>query len=136
VGLGVSAIGAIGPTYSQNQRDLQAYYDSLDRGVLPVMRGMNLTADDLLRRAVIMGLMCHFALSKEAIEVAYLVDFDRYFAAELEHLADLEAEGLLELEDRWINVTPKGRMLIRNICMVFDKYLRHEEESGRYSKVI
>jgi len=136
VGLGVSAIGAIGPTYSQNQRDLQAYYDSLDRGVLPVMRGMTLTADDLLRRAVIMGLMCHFALSKEAIEVAYLIDFDRYFSTELKELEELETAGLVELEDRWINVTPKGRMLIRNICMVFDKYLRHEQQTTRYSRVI
>lgn len=136
VPLGVSSIGAIGPTYVQNHRDLDDYYDSLDRGILPVMRGMELTADDLLRRAVIQALMCHFAVSKESIEIAYLIEFDRYFATELGELHDLERAGLLELDTRWITVTPKGRMLIRNICMVFDKYLRHERESGRYSRVI
>lgn len=136
VALGVSAIGSIGPTYSQNYRRIEDYYDSLDHGELPIMRGLELTADDLLRRAVIQSLMCHFALSKQAIELSYLIDFDKYFEAELAELAGLAKEGLLDLDDQWINVTPVGRMLIRNICMVFDKYLRHESEVGRYSRVI
>ena len=136
VALGVSAIGSIGPTYSQNFRRIEEYYDSLDHGELPIMRGLELTADDLLRRAVIQSLMCHFALSKQAIELSYLIDFDKYFETELAELAGLAKEGLLDLDDRWINVTPVGRMLIRNICMVFDKYLRHESEVGRYSRVI
>lgn len=136
VALGVSAIGSIGPTYSQNHRALEDYYDSLERNELPIMRGMGLTADDLLRRAVIQTLMCHFTLSKEAVEIQYLIDFDKYFSEELAELCEFEKEGLLELNERWINVTPKGRMLIRNICMVFDQYLRHEREVGRYSRVI
>lgn len=136
VGLGVSAIGSVGPTYSQNQRDLPAYYDSLDRGVLPVMRGIELNADDLRRRAVIQALMCEFAVSKDAIEIGYLIDFDRYFEAELAELRELESAGLVSLADRWITVRPRGRMLIRNVCMVFDKYLRHERETVRYSRVI
>lgn len=136
VALGVSAIGSIGPTYSQNHRGIEEYYDSLDRGELPVMRGLELTADDLLRRAVIQSLMCHFELSKQAIELSYLIDFDRYFSDELAELRGLAKEGLLEFDDQWINVTPAGRMLIRNICMVFDKYLRHDSEVGRYSRVI
>lgn len=136
VALGVSAIGNIGPTYSQNFRDLDDYYDSLDRGVLPIMRGIELTADDLLRRAVIQSLMCHFTLSKAAIEIAYLVDVDKYFAVELDELREFERLGLVNMDSRWINVTPKGRMLIRNVCMVFDKYLRHEPEVRRYSRVI
>ncbi len=136
VALGVSAIGSIGPTYSQNHRALEDYYDSLERDELPIMRGMELTADDLLRRAVIQTLMCHFTLSKEAVEIQYLIDFDKYFSEELAELREFEKEGLLELSDRWINVTPKGRMLIRNICMVFDQYLQHEREVGRYSRVI
>jgi oxygen-independent coproporphyrinogen-3 oxidase len=136
VGLGVSAIGAIGPTYSQNSRDLPAYYDALDRGVLPVARGIELTADDVLRRAVIQSLMCHFALNRDAIGVAHLIDFDRYFARELDELATLARHGLLELDGRWINVTPKGRFLIRSISMVFDRYLRQERETERYSRVI
>lgn len=133
---GVSAIGSLGPTYSQNHRDLEAYYDSLDRGELPIMRGIELTADDLLRRSAIQALMCHFVLSKEAIELAYLIDFDAYFADELAELHELSQMGLLSLDGRWINVTPKGRALIRSICMVFDKYLRHDREVGRYSRVI
>ena len=136
VGLGVSSIGSIGPTYSQNFRDLDGYYDALERGVLPIMRGIELTADDLARRAVIQALMCHFALSKDSIEIAHLIDFDRYFSLELAELGELAKLGLVELEDRWITVTAKGRMLIRNVCMVFDKYLRRDQEVRRYSRVI
>jgi oxygen-independent coproporphyrinogen-3 oxidase len=136
IGLGVSAIGSIGPSYSQNHRGLDDYYRSLDRSVLPIMRGLELTADDLVRRTVIQGLMCQFVVCKESIEIAHLIDFDRYFGAELIELGDLERCGLVELGERWINVTPKGRMLIRNICMVFDKYLRREREAHRYSRVI
>lgn len=136
LGLGVSAIGAIGPTYSQNHRDLEGYYDSLDRGVLPVARGMELSADDLLRRAVIQALACQFRLSKKSVEISYLVDFDRYFAEEMVELSGLAVDGLVELEAEWIAVTPRGRMLIRNICMVFDKYLQRERETTRYSRVI
>ncbi len=136
VALGVSAIGKIGPTYSQNYRELDDYYDALDRDQLPIMRGMELNADDLVRRAIIQDLMCHFELSKESLNIAYLIDFDSYFATELEELREYEMEGLLEISPQWISVTPKGRMLIRNICMVFDKYLRTRTEHARYSKVI
>ena len=136
VALGVSAIGKIGPTYSQNFRDLENYYDALDHDQLPIMRGMELNADDLVRRAIIQALMCHFELSKESLNISYLIDFDSYFATEMEELREYEREGLLELSPQWISVTPKGRMLIRNICMVFDKYLRTRTEHARYSKVI
>ena len=136
VALGVSAIGKIGPTYSQNYRELEEYYDALDRNELPIMRGMELDADDLVRRAIIQALMCHFEISKESFNIAYLIDFDRYFATELDELREYEREGLLKLTPEWIGVTPKGRMLIRNICMVFDKYLRTKQEHARYSKVI
>jgi oxygen-independent coproporphyrinogen-3 oxidase len=100
------------------------------------MRGIELTADDLVRRSVIQALMCHFSLSKEAIEVGHLVSFDRYFAAELRELREFAALGLLEVEDGWITVTQKGRFLVRSICMVFDRYLRHDHEVRRYSRVI
>jgi len=136
IGLGVSSIGSIGPSYSQNYRTLDEYYASLDRGVLPIMRGLECSADDLARRAIIQALMCHFMVSKESIEIAHLIDFDRYFSTELAELRELERAGLLELDERWISVTPKGRMLIRNVCMVFDRYLRHEREIHRYSRVI
>ncbi len=136
VALGVSAIGKIGPTYSQNFRELEDYYDALDRDVLPIMRGLELNADDLVRRAIIQALMCHFELAKESFNIAYLIDFDQYFATELAELKEYEREGLLKISPQWISVTPKGRMLIRNICMVFDKYLRTKQEHARYSKVI
>ena len=136
VALGLSAIGKIGPTYSQNFRELEDYYDALDRDVLPIMRGLELNADDLVRRAIIQALMCHFEITKESFNIAYLIDFDRYFATELKELCEYEREGLLEMSPQTITVTPKGRMLIRNICMVFDKYLRTRQEHATYSKVI
>jgi len=133
---GVSAIGKVGPTYCQNYRTLDEYYDALDQGRLPVMRGIELTADDLLRRSIIQALMCHFELSIESIEIAHLIDFKSYFAAELKDLAEMEAAGLLSIDDQWITVEPKGRILVRVIAMVFDKYLRSDRERVRYSKVI
>jgi oxygen-independent coproporphyrinogen-3 oxidase len=133
---GVSAIGAIGPAYSQNHRGLEHYYDAIDRGQLPVARGLELSADDLMRRAVIQALCCQFEVSKRSIGIAYLVDFDRYFSREIEELRGLAADGLVRLDDEWIHVTPRGRMLIRNVCMVFDRYLQRERETMRYSRVI
>jgi oxygen-independent coproporphyrinogen-3 oxidase len=136
IGVGVSAIGAIGPTYSQNARTLADYYSRLDTGELPIVRGVELTRDDLVRRSIIQALMCHFELSREAIDIAYLLDFDTYFAQEMAELEQLQREGLLRIESNWISVTPKGRMLIRSICMVFDKYLRQDRDSRRYSRTI
>jgi oxygen-independent coproporphyrinogen-3 oxidase len=136
IAIGVSSIGKIGPTYSQNFREPDDYYDALDRNVLPIMRGMELNDDDLLRRAIIQDLMCHFELAKESIDTAYQIDFDQYFATELGELREYEREGLLKLMPERISVTPKGRMLIRNICMVFDKYLRTRLKHAVYSKVI
>jgi oxygen-independent coproporphyrinogen III oxidase len=134
--MGVSAIGSIGPTYSQNFRSLDEYYECLDRNILPIMRGIELSADDLLRRAVIHGLMCQFSLSKESIAISYLIDFDSYFEAELNELREFEQLGLVKLDESWITVTAKGRLLVRNICMLFDRYLRQDRERRRYSKVI
>jgi coproporphyrinogen III oxidase-like Fe-S oxidoreductase len=92
--------------------------------------------DDLARRAVIQRLMCDFALSRQNIEISYLLVFNEYFRQELEELKALEQAGLVALEDDWITVTPKGRMLVRTICMVFDAYLRKARETRRYSRVI
>jgi oxygen-independent coproporphyrinogen-3 oxidase len=133
---GVSAISKVGPTYCQNYRTLDEYYERLDGNELPVMRGLELVADDLLRRSIIQALMCHFELSLESIEIAHLIDFRSYFAAELADLREMEEAGLLRIEDRWISVLPPGRMLVRAIAMVFDRYLRTDRERARYSKVI
>lgn len=136
VGLGVSAIGKIGPTYVQNVKGLEDYYSLLERGEFPVLRGIELTPDDLARRAVIQALACHFQLAKESIEIAHLIEFDRYFASELEDLKRLESDGLVELEDDWIHVTARGRLLVRSVCMVFDKYLRAAQQRAQYSRVM
>ncbi len=136
IGIGVSAISRIGPTYYQNFKTLEEYDAALDEGRLPVWRGIELTQDDLLRRAVIQAIACHFRLSIESIEDAYLIDFKQYFAHELQDLQRLAGEGLVELQPDWIVVTPRGRLLVRAVCMVFDRYLRNTRERERYSKVI
>ncbi len=123
VACGVSAIGAVGATYSQNVKTLDAYYDALDRNELPVARGARLSMDDALRRAIIQKLMCQFELSISAIELAFPIAFHACFAREMAQLAELERDGLVELAPDWISVTLKGRLLIRNVCMVFDRYL-------------
>ncbi|MBL8532527.1 MAG: oxygen-independent coproporphyrinogen III oxidase, partial [Betaproteobacteria bacterium] len=122
VALGVTAIGSIGPTYTQNVRTLDEYFDRLDRGVLPVMRGVELSADDLVRRTIIQSIMCHGTVSIESIQIAYLLDFRQYFAEEIADLQCFIDDGLVVIDDEWLSVTPKGRLLVRAVCMVFDRY--------------
>jgi oxygen-independent coproporphyrinogen III oxidase len=136
IALGISAIGKVGPTYSQNLRTLEEYYDCLDRGVLPIMRGIELSADDLLRRSLIQALMCHFEVSIESLEIAHLVDFHSYFAVEIRDLQPFLDAGLVEFGDDWLTVTPNGRFVVRSICMVFDRYLREGRQRASYSKVM
>ena len=134
--LGVSSISKIGPTYSQNVRTLEEYYDCIDQGRIPVMRGIELTADDLLRRSVIMALMCQGKVSIESIEIAHLINFREYFASELADLEEFVKLELVELEDHWLSVTPRGRLFARAVCMVFDRYLRGERARMSYSRII
>jgi oxygen-independent coproporphyrinogen-3 oxidase len=136
LGLGVSSIGRVGPTYYQNAKTLPDYYAPLDAGRLPVVRGMELSTDDLLRRSVIQRLACDFRLTLKDFEAAYNIDFRRYFKAEMADLARLADEGLVELVDDGVVVTPKGRVLVRAVCMVFDRYLREKRAGGTYSKVL
>src|SRR5690606_2729370 len=136
LGLGASAIGMMGMHYYQNFRTLEDYYTRLDAGELPIMRGYAMSTDDALRRAVIQALMCQFQVCKETIAGAWRIDVDRYFAAEEPELAAFEAEGLIERDRNWITVTPRGRLLIRSICMVFDRHLRRDTERRSYSRVI
>jgi oxygen-independent coproporphyrinogen-3 oxidase len=136
LGLGVSAIGKVGPTYYQNRKTLDEYYAELDAGRLPVARGIELTQDDLVRRAVIQSLTCHFRVAIESIELAHLIDFKSYFAAELADLRRLALDGLVEIAPEWITVTSRGRLMVRAVCMVFDRYLRERARQATYSKVI
>jgi oxygen-independent coproporphyrinogen-3 oxidase len=137
VSCGVSAIGAVGSTYSQNVKTLDAYYARIDSNELPIERGIALTMDDVLRRSLIQTLMCNFELSVGALEQAFPIVFADYFAPELERLRVLAGEGLLAIGPDWISVTLKGRLLIRNICMVFDRYLAAGQAAApRFSKTI
>ncbi len=136
IGMGITSIGMVGDTYSQNVKTLDAYYGSLERGELPIMRGVELDADDLLRRQVIMELICHFELTFDQIERAFEIRFDEYFQAELNELTQMQEDGLLTVDTGHIQVTPAGKLLIRNICMVFDRYLRAPSSGQRFSKVI
>jgi oxygen-independent coproporphyrinogen III oxidase len=136
VGLGVSAIGRIGDTYSQNVRDLTGYYAALDAGHLPVARGLKLTDDDQIRRELIGELMCHDRIDKAGFAARHRLIFDVYFAEDLKQLAPLVADGLVTVDEREIRVTPRGRLLIRHAAMCFDPYLRREKVPTRYSRAI
>ncbi len=137
VGLGVSAIGRVGDSYSQNERDLERYQERIENEGLAVFRGVGLTADDRLRRAVINQLICHFELTVAEFEACHGIDFWGYFAREWKALEAMSHDGLLDLGREGLRVLPAGRLLIRNICMVFDYYLNSQDDGRiRYSKVI
>jgi len=136
IGLGVSSIGRVGATYSQNAKTLEEYYDFLDQGLFPIVKGLALSKDDLLRRSVIMALMCQGRLAYESIESAYLINFKEYFAKEMEVLKGQVEEGLVELDDSGINVTSKGWFFVRAVAMVFDRYLQTDRTRAKFSKIL
>ena len=135
IALGITAIGKVGNTFSQNVKTLEQYYEAIDAGQLPIFRGMTLSDDDLLRQKVISELICHFKLNMRDIEQGFDIKFAEYFATELKELETMQQDGLLTLDQNEITVHDSGRLLIRNICMVFDKYLRQQTRQA-YSKVI
>jgi len=136
IGLGVSSIGRMGATYSQNAKTLPEYYDALRQGQLPVVRGLALNRDDLLRRAVIMALMCQGRLEFESIELAHLVKVPEYFRNELEQLQPFVDMGLVLREPGAIQVTPKGWYFVRAIAMLFDRHLQTDRVRERFSRII
>ncbi len=136
IALGVSSIGRVGPTFSQNVKTLDEYYDLLNQGRLPVARGMALSRDDLVRRTVIMALMCQGSVLFESVELSHLVDFKHYFASEMESLAAMQEQGLLIMDDTGIHVTELGWFFVRGVAMVFDKYLQTDKNRARFSKII
>ena len=136
IGLGVSSIGRIGATYSQNAKTLDEYYDFLDQGRFPVVRGLALSRDDLVRRAVIMALMCQGHLQFESIDLAYLVDSKSYFAKELDALHALEEQGMVVVDESGIQVTAQGWFFVRAVAMVFDKYLQTDRTRAKFSRII
>jgi oxygen-independent coproporphyrinogen-3 oxidase len=136
VALGVSAISKVGPCYAQNIKKRHDYYEAVDAGHLPILRGVELTPDDLLRRDVIHALMCNGIAEFAVFEGRYGIRFGTYFRHELAALAPLARDGLVTLEAGSIRVTPKGRFLLRPIAMAFDAYLSTRQTEQRYSKVI
>jgi oxygen-independent coproporphyrinogen-3 oxidase len=136
IALGVSSIGRVGPTFSQNVKTLDEYYDLLNQGRLPVARGMALTRDDLVRRTVIMALMCQGSVLFESVELSHLVDFKTYFAPEMETMRSMQEQELLVMDDSGIHVTELGWFFVRGVAMVFDKYLQADKNRARFSKII
>jgi oxygen-independent coproporphyrinogen-3 oxidase len=136
VALGVSAIGRVGATYSQNAKTLDEYYDAVRQGQFATQRGIALNRDDLLRRAVIMAIMCQGRVEFESVELSHLIRFPDYFRAELQELENLRELGLVEIEPRAIQVTPIGWYFVRAVAMVFDRYLRADAVRERFSRII
>ncbi len=137
-GMGVSAISSIGAAYAQNRREVPAYQDSVAERGIATMRGYRLSPDDVIRRSVIGRLLCHTVIPKYEIEREFSVSFDEYFAAELDRLEEPRAEGLVELAPGEISLTPLGRIFIRNVAMVFDRYLHQQQTDERplFSKTL
>jgi oxygen-independent coproporphyrinogen-3 oxidase len=137
-GMGVSAISSIGAAYAQNRREVPAYQDTIGTRGIATMRGYRLSADDLLRRAVIGRLLCHTVIPKHEIEREFSINFDEYFAPELQRLEEARDEGLVMLDSAEIRVTPLGRIFIRNVAMAFDRYLHEQQMDHRplFSKTL
>ena len=136
IGLGASSISRVGSTYYQNAKTLPDYYAAIRCDRLPVIRGASLTDDDLLRRSVIMELMCQGQLDFDAVRDAFGIDARSYFENELQRLSSFADFGLVELDGKGVSVTAKGWYLIRAIAMVFDAYLPAKTQPGRFSRVV
>jgi len=135
IAMGITSISMVANCYAQSLKTLDDYYARIDAGELAVFRGVSLTNEDILRREVINQLICNFVLRMPLIEKQFGITFREHFSQELEELNPMQEDGLLELTDDTITVTPVGKLLIRNICMVFDAYLRAQKEQ-RFSRVI
>lgn len=135
IGFGVSSISHVGRLYSQNQRDLPAWQQALAQGHLPAFRGIELDQDDLLRADLIQQLMCHGEVDIRALEAQFEIRFESYFGDCIERLAPLMDDQLVELDDKFLRATSRGRLLLRNIAMCFDRYLNHDEPR-QFSKAI
>jgi oxygen-independent coproporphyrinogen-3 oxidase len=140
IGVGVSSIGDVRGAFAQNEKKLPRYYEALDAGRFPIERGYALDPDDLVRRHVITELMCNFHLSRPDVERRFGLDFDAYFAPEIAELSATDgpvADGFLTIGPEALDVTPRGRLFVRNICMAFDRYLpAHQRGRPVFSRTI
>jgi oxygen-independent coproporphyrinogen-3 oxidase len=136
IGFGISAISNVSDNFSQNTTDLVAYHESLEKEQLPIVRGFQSEAEDLLRRAIIQELVCHFRLDMRKISRQWGIDFAQHFNSELLRLRDMVEDDLLELTDDEIIILPPGRLLVRNICMIFDSYQQPSRVAGLFSRTV
>ncbi len=136
IALGVSGIGSIGNMFAQNSVSTIEYEEIIESGELPIVKGLLIDDDDLIRAAVIQDLMCYDSLSFDDFGARHNIDFREYFSSEIEKLDVLERDDLLVLRDSGIEITPRGRLLLRNIAMTFDRYIDLEENDNRFSKAI
>jgi oxygen-independent coproporphyrinogen-3 oxidase len=134
VGLGLSSIGQVADSFSQNEKSLDKYYKVLESGQLPIVKGLIINQDDKIRRELIMELICHFEINISSLEKRYSIKFANYFASSLEKLSEMQNDGLIEMKNDSLKVLDKGRILVRNICMIFDNYL--ESSDAKFSKTI
>ncbi|RCV88919.1 oxygen-independent coproporphyrinogen III oxidase [Billgrantia montanilacus] len=134
IGLGITSIGKVGDSYSQNVKETAQYQHRLEAGRLPVMRGYRLNDDDRLRRDVINALMCHGRIDFADIEAKHDIVFRDYFADALAELTEMQQDGLIAIGESAIDVLPTGRLMMRNVAMAFDAYLKPNE--GRFSRTV
>ncbi|MEO7994947.1 MAG: oxygen-independent coproporphyrinogen III oxidase [bacterium] len=133
---GVSGISDLGDTYAQNWKKLPDYYSAIERGELPVMRGYALSVDDQLRRELIVELTCNFVVDIPAMEASWGIDFHEYFASELSALGEFEDLGLITRSAEELRVAGPGRFFVRNLCMVFDRYLPLAGRERQFSRTL
>jgi oxygen-independent coproporphyrinogen-3 oxidase len=139
VAVGISAIGDVRGAFAQNHKTLARYYQAIDRATFPIERGYALTLDDRVRRFVITELMCNFHVARRGVEERFGINFGAYFATELTRLSAPDGpvgDGLLEIDDSGLTVTPRGRLFVRNVCMAFDRYLAAHESTPTFSRTI
>ncbi|MCH7783430.1 oxygen-independent coproporphyrinogen III oxidase [candidate division KSB1 bacterium] len=134
--MGITSISQLPMVYSQNHKEEKAYYDSIDSGLIPIARGYTMNEDDIIRRKVVMNLMCHFVLEFQQIEDEFGIHFDEYFAWGLENLKEFADDGLVTMDDNRIVVTELGRLMIRTIAMNFDGYIERQVDKTKYSRTV
>ena len=141
IGMGITSIGTVGQSFAQNLKTLDEYAERIEAGKLAIYRGVEIDHDDIIRRGVIMQLICHFYLNIDSFGAINEISFNDYFAGELKRLQPMHEDGLIQLSEHEITVTAKGRLLIRNICMIFDRYItpsldNKAAQKQQYSKAI
>ncbi|MBU2491550.1 MAG: oxygen-independent coproporphyrinogen III oxidase [Bacteroidetes bacterium] len=135
-GMGITSIGQIGNIFAQNYKKEKEYFNALEDGIFPVERGYQLTQDDIIRREVIMKIMCDFELDFNKFGALYNINFNEYFKFGLSNFSEMIDDGLVELTNDYIKITEMGRLLIRNIAMNFDGYIERKEDTARYSRTV